>query len=88
MEWKRRNLRICPQMLSPLGNFLSGMETLLPVYGLYTSTPLETSLVEWKHLFLPEILLYAAVLGNFLSGMETPMHGLGQACHRFPWKLP
>ena len=36
----------------PLGNFLSGMETLLPGPVRHPRGTLETSLVEWKHVTL------------------------------------
>ena len=71
-----------------LGNFLSGMETLaspLPFSGVF---PLETSLVEWKH--LPNSVSGAHVtgLGNFLSGMETGVVFREGTPFLFPWKLP
>ena len=35
------------------------------------TVPLETSLVEWKHMYFKVFKSHPDALGNFLSGMET-----------------
>ena len=65
-----------PVPMCSLGNFLSGMETVLFGRGVpLFPGPLETSLVEWKPDDEIFRLFFHAGLGNFLSGMETTIRG-------------
>ena len=71
-----------------LGNFLSGMETLVAAIATGQWTALETSLVEWKQDRIQQIKDAVEGLGNFLSGMET-VHTVASFCAiKRPWKLP
>ena len=89
VEWKRTSSAAHRRGLSPLGNFLSGMET--PRRGRLASRhgrPLETSLVEWKLLVPQREPQPHQPLGNFLSGMETDKEEERAALGGLPWKLP
>ena len=75
VEWKLKSIDEVNSTVENLGNFLSGMETVRRAGGAAGVCPaLETSLVEWKHVFGGEKLKHALTLETSL--VEWKLGGL------------